>query len=92
MRAGCGATGTLSCALLSSLLSAALRSCAAPDWGPASAGVALPPPCGLCVFSKHTKLSHFEIMNIKYNLIFLSLLWISPLCFLQCNSLHSLFF
>lgn len=46
--------------------------------------------CGLSAF-RQTTLSHFEIMNIRCNLIFLFLLWVL-LFLLKCDVLHSLFF
>lgn len=51
----------------------------------APAGPALQtPPVGrrvaVCVFGKHAKSSHFETTDIKYNVIFLRLVWISLLC------------
>lgn len=51
----------------------------------APAGLALQtPPVGrrvaVCVFGKHSKSSHFETTDMKYNVIFLRLVWISLLC------------
>lgn len=71
-------------------------SCAVPGWEPALqerlCGLFLfAAVCRLSVF-RQTTLSHFEIMNLKWNLIFLYLLWILLLCLLKCDVLHCLFF
>lgn len=93
MRAGCGAAGSPGCAPAGLRFLPPVPSLAGNLlWQERLCGLFLfAAVCRLSVF-RQTTLSHFEIMNLKWNLIFLYLLWILLLCLLKCDVLHCLFF